>query len=386
MEHHAGYPGGGHADDKETGDLKDRSEQGLAACPEAAVHDIVAGTDGSCCQVDEEHVLAVAERLCAQAEKPQQGLIKQETDGHNAEGDGRAEGCKALYILISLHVVAGSHLLAHNNGAGVCETAEKCKHKALQHAEGGHGSDGRLGLMPDDDVDEHLSNTVEQLIAENRKALFQIGAGETALPVKHHAKLEGDGSFIPAEKEKQDNQVHNAGNQRTYCGAGSAHLGHSETAVDENPVQDKVGDKGGDRAEKGSLHPLCGAHKKTDNHSQNLKWIGEAYNPYVGDGYFYNIFLICINSKEKSRVRHSYTAEYQTYHQHTHHGKAEGTIDAFFISRSPILGEKQHGTSCKAKITGEKQGGNLRTDSHRRHGQFTLASDHNGIYHAGRGR
>ncbi len=79
----------------------------------------------------------------------------------------------------------------------------------------------------------------------------------------------------------------------------ASHLRHAEPSVDQDPVQDKIDHQRNCGRNEGNLDALCRPHQKADDHRQYLQRISKANDPDIGNRHLYNIFLICINSKQK---------------------------------------------------------------------------------------
>ena len=259
-----------------------------------------------------------------------------------------------------------TNLLADHNAAGIRQSSEEGINKALQNTERCHCGDRTLRLSSDHDIDQHLTDAVKQLIAQNRKTFGQIGSGKSFSPVEHFLYMQGNRLFIFQQKHCQDDQIDNAGNQRAYRRACRSHLRHAEPSVDQNPVQDKIDYQRNCGRNEGNLDALRRPHQKADDHRQYLQRISKANDPDIGNRHLYNIFLICINPKQKFRLCHRYCSEQKTDKQHKAHGKPKGFVDTLFTFGTPILGKEQKRASCKSEIAGEKQRRNLRADADRR--------------------
>jgi hypothetical protein len=112
-------------------------------------------------------------------------LIEKQTDQADSKGNHRAKNGKSDHVPVSSHMMACSHILAHNNGACISKTAEEGKDKAFQYAECSHGCYGGFGLVANNDVDKHLSYTVKQFVADDGNTFHQVGFQEALPPVKH---------------------------------------------------------------------------------------------------------------------------------------------------------------------------------------------------------
>lgn len=71
MQYHTGNPGRRNTHGEQADDLQQSSEYGFTPGTVAAVHDIVAGADGSCGQVDQDHVFPIEHGIRPQAEQGQ---------------------------------------------------------------------------------------------------------------------------------------------------------------------------------------------------------------------------------------------------------------------------------------------------------------------------
>ena len=161
LQNHSGDPCGRDADGEQAYDFQYRTEDRVTCSTVAAVHNIVAGSDGSGSQIDQQHVLPVFHSLGTQAEQGQQRTLEQTADGDDTEGDGWHQNCKTFDVLVSFHMPSGTHFPSNHHGAGISKTAEKCKYKALQNPESRHGGNGSFRLTADDNIDQHLTDAVE---------------------------------------------------------------------------------------------------------------------------------------------------------------------------------------------------------------------------------
>lgn len=144
MEYHTGSPCSRDAYSKQADNLQQCPEDGFSAGAVTTVHDIVAGADGSGCQIDQDHIFPVKCCVCTKPEQRKHRSVQEQSGKADTERDRRAQQGEFFHILISAHEMAGTDFFSYHHGGRVCETAEESEYEALQYTERSHGGDSRL--------------------------------------------------------------------------------------------------------------------------------------------------------------------------------------------------------------------------------------------------
>ena len=184
MQHHTRNPCSRHTDTEKTSYLKYSSKCRLTACSITTVHDVITRSDRSGSKIYKQHIFSIMHCFRSQPKQTIQRLIQDQADQNNTKSNCRTQDRKSLDILVSLHMVSCPDFFSYYNGTCVCQTSKECKYKTFQYTKSRHSSNCRFRLSPNDNIDQHLSNSVKQLITDNRKAFLHIRAGKS-FPVEH---------------------------------------------------------------------------------------------------------------------------------------------------------------------------------------------------------
>lgn len=80
MPYHTGSPCCGYANGKQADNFKQRPEYSFSAGPVAAIHNVVAGADGSGGKIDENHIFAEKHSFRTKTEQRKQRPVQKKPD------------------------------------------------------------------------------------------------------------------------------------------------------------------------------------------------------------------------------------------------------------------------------------------------------------------
>lgn len=204
MKNHTCDPRGRNADGKQTGDFQHCAENRFAACPVAAVHNVIAGSDGTSCQIDQQHIFSIKHRFTAKPKQGKQRLIEQKSYQADDKRNCWTNNRKPLCVLISFHVMSGPYFFSDDNRRCVCKSSEECIYETFQDTESSHGCDRRFRLASDYHIDQHLSDSVEQLVADDGETLDEVNSQKCGFKMKHLSEMKLDG--LPALFQEENEE------------------------------------------------------------------------------------------------------------------------------------------------------------------------------------
>ena len=206
------------------------------------------------------------------------------------------------------------------------------------------------------DVDHHVADADQHLVAEDGKTFFQINPDEAPAPAE--MAPEGQQIWMPAAESGE--QDHKAGNPlRKHGGqrrAAYAHLRRAQVAENQHPVQEDIGEHAGNRTPQRDPTLSGTAQQGCHGHGKNHQGVGKPGNPEVFDPDSPDMRLVGIHAHDGFRKADGHQAEKNSDSHHTGKRQAVGAVDSVIVLRAEILGKKQHTPAHKAPVSGEHEG------------------------------
>ena len=340
----------GHRHNPKRGQVTEEGKAGISAAPEQA--DNAHTGDGDKTDDDSQHGQHIPGqqlgffRDVVEAD----GRIPDQQDDASSQNphDHRQPPEPANPLGGSFHVACADGV-AYDDSSCVGHTEDDHGGELVDHR-GNLAGRNHMGAQPAQnhglDRDTHRP---QHLIAGYRQAVFQV------VPEEGHVKAEK----VPGpHSQPLVNEENIAAHQQKFGGTGdqgrqrgtfNAHLGRTQVAEDEDPVEEDVDHQTGDGVDHSNPdngHAAQGAEQGRGKAEQH---IGPAHNPQVGGAAGDNLRVRGVNLHDGfGENQHRQHQQQAHHHCHLHH-HGDDDFDGLNLSFSPILSVEDTGAAGKAE-------------------------------------